>query len=155
MAVLRAIERLSVERARRGLSIHGEVTHAAADAYLEEQQSECGAQEARNEVSRHGVHHGLLSLLWTQVSHQNPLAYVQVLQRNFQALIIIDALDGWFEIGLVQWKKATLLASGRDVHVRSPLLADTIDIAYLFWALRSKTLTGRIKGSGASDSENA
>jgi hypothetical protein len=80
---------------------------------------------------------------------------VQVLQRNFQALIVIDALDGLFEIGLVQWKKATLLASGRDVHVRSPLLADTIDIAYLFWALRSKTLTGRSKGSGESDSENA
>jgi len=34
-----------------------------------------------------------------------------VLQRNFHALIVIDALDGLFEIELVQWKKAPLLAS--------------------------------------------
>jgi hypothetical protein len=78
-----------------------------------------------------------------------------VLQRNFQALVVIDALDGLFEIELVQWKKASLLASGRDVHVRSPLLADTIDIAYLFCVLRSKTPTGGMRGSGESASENA
>src|SRR5262249_43697501 len=55
MAVLRTIEWLSVEHARRGLSIDNEVAHVAADAYLEEQQSEHGAQEGRNEVSHHGV----------------------------------------------------------------------------------------------------
>ena len=54
----------------------------------------------------------------------------------------LDALDGLFEIELVQWKKAILLASGRDVYVYSSLLADTINMAYLFCALRSKTMSG-------------
>src|SRR2546425_5870754 len=108
MTVLRTIERLSIERARRRLSIDDEVVHATADAYLEEKQSEHGVQEGRNEVSRPGVHHGLLLPLRTYVGHQNPLAYVQVLQRNFHALLVIDALDSLFEIELVQWKKTTL-----------------------------------------------
>src|SRR5689334_6192272 len=132
MTILWAIERLSVECTRGGLSIDGKVAHAAADAYLEEKQSEHGAQEGRNEVSRYGVHRSLLLPLRTHVGPQNPLAYEQVLQRNFQALVVIDALDGLFEIELGQWKNVTLLVSGRNVHIRLPLLADTIGIAYLF-----------------------
>jgi len=142
MAVFRTIERLSVERARRSLTIHGKVAHAATDAYFEEKQSQRSAEEGRNEVSCHGVHRGLLLRLRTHVGHQNPLAYVQVLQRNFRALVVIDALEGLSEIELVQWKTATLLTSGRDVRVCSSLLADTINIAYLFYALRSKTTHG-------------
>jgi len=100
MAVLRTIELLSVEGTRRGLSIDGEVVHAAANAYLEEKQSKRNVQEGRNEVSRHGVHRGLLLPLRTHVGHQNPLRYVQVLQHNLHALIVIDALDGLFKIEL-------------------------------------------------------
>jgi hypothetical protein len=105
MAVLRAIELLSVEGTRHGLSIDGEVVHAAANAYLEEKQSERRVQEGRNEVSRHDVHRGLLLPLRTHVGHQNPLMYVQVLQHNLHALIVIDALDGLFKIELYSGKR--------------------------------------------------
>jgi hypothetical protein len=116
MAVLRAIERLSVEGARRGLSIDGEVAHATANTYLEEKQSERSAQEGRNEVSRHGIHRGLLLPLRTHVGHQNPLMYVQVLQRNVHALIVIDVLDGLFKIELYSGRRQ-LFSPAVETHM--------------------------------------
>ena len=92
MAVLQTIELPSVEGARRGLSIDGEVVHAST-------------QESRNEVAHHGVHRGLLLPLWTHVGHLNPLMYVQVLQHNLHALIVIDALDGLFKIELYSGRR--------------------------------------------------
>jgi hypothetical protein len=79
--------------------------HAAANAYLEEKQSERSVQEGRNEVSRHGVHCGLLLPLRTHIGHQNPLIYVQVLQQNLHALIAIDVLDGLFKIELYSGRR--------------------------------------------------
>ena len=105
MAVLRTIELPSVEGARRRLSIDGEVVHAAANAYLEEKQSERSVQEGRNEVSRHDVHRGLLLPLRTHVGHLNPLMYVQVLQHNLHTLIAIDALDSLFKIELYSGRR--------------------------------------------------
>lgn len=92
MAVLRTIELPSVEGVSRGLSIDGEVVHASA-------------QESRNEVSRHGIHRGLLLPPRTHVSHLHPLMYVQVLQHNLYALIVIDALDGLFKIELYSGRR--------------------------------------------------
>jgi hypothetical protein len=105
MAVLRAIELLSLEDARRGLSIDSEIVHAAANAYLEEKQSEHSVQEGRNEVWRHGVHRGLFLPLRTHGGHQNPLMYVQVLRHNLHALIVIDALGGLFKIELYSGRR--------------------------------------------------
>jgi hypothetical protein len=127
--------------------------HAAANAYLEEKQSERSVQEGRNEVSRHGVHRGLLLPLRTHVGHQNSLMYVQVLQHNLHALIVIDALDGLFKIELYSRRRRPFSPAVETYMFVSARGYKRYSIPFLCASV--KTLTGRIKGSGESDSENA